>query len=160
MELRMDGLGIVDFGASPTDTIAAVRDDLGFNKTDDSNWGPAWGDYGACPGTEYRQVSFGGLTLGFSDVERFQPAGTRQFISWTYDGDPAIEVVVGVDVGMTVADLQGLYPTVSLLYDDVVYGDVFRVEGSVSGEQLWGRLTGPDAGDTIEYLVGGWGCGE
>ena len=156
----MDGLGIVDFGATPTDTVKAVRDYLGFNKTDDSGWGPAWGDYGACPGTEYRQVRFGGLYLSFSDVDRFQPAGTRQFISWAFVGDPAIVIPFGADIGMTLADLQSLYPTATVAYDDLWFGHHFLVEGPVFGEQLWGTLTGPNPGDTIDYLTGGVGCGE
>jgi hypothetical protein len=160
MEFLMDGLGIVELGTKPAKTINTVRDYLGFDPTLDSGWGPAWGDYGACPGTEYRQVRFGGLYLGFSDVDRVTPAGTREFIDWSYDGDPQIDVLSGIDVGMTVADLQSLYPSVTLAYDDLWFGDVFRVEGPVSGQQLWGRLTGPNPGDTIIYLTGGIGCGE
>ena len=160
LEFLPNGLGIVDFGAAPPATISAVRDYLGFPPTFDSGWGPAWGDYGACPGTEYRQVEFQGLTLQFSDVDRFQPAGTRQFIGWSYDGTPPGIAIFGVDVGMTMADLQALYPTAILGYDDLWFFDNFRVDGPVFGEQLWGTLSGPTAADTIETLVGGIGCGE
>jgi len=160
LEFLADGLGIVDFGAAPPEAVGAVRDYLGFNATFDSGWGPAWGDYGACPGTEYRQVEFQGLTLQFSDVDRFQPAGTRHFIAWSYDGTPAGIAPFGIDVGMTVANLQALYPTVVLAFDDLWFGDVFRVDPGVAGLQLWGMLTGPNAGDTIIYITGGIGCGE
>jgi hypothetical protein len=161
LEFLADGLNIVDFGERPAATVTAVRDYLGTIKTFDSGWGPAWGDYGACPGTEYRQVEFGGLVLQFSDGGNFQPAGTRHFFAWSYDGTPpGITTPGGLDVGMTVADLQALYPSVMLAYDDLYYGDVFRVEGASPGEQLWGMLTGPGSSDTITYLTGGWGCGE
>ncbi|MCJ7726423.1 MAG: hypothetical protein MUP76_08575 [Acidimicrobiia bacterium] len=159
-EFLPTGLGIIDFGATPAATITAVKNYLGSNSTFDSGWGPAWGDYGACPGTEYRQVEFQGLTLQFSDVDRFQPAGTRQFIGWWYNGTPAGIAPFGVDIGMTVADLQALYPTAILGYDDMWFFDNFRVDGAVFGEQLWGTLSGPNPTDTIESLAGGIGCGE
>ncbi|MCB2223667.1 MAG: hypothetical protein KQH83_05770 [Actinobacteria bacterium] len=159
-EFRVDGLGIADFGGTPSDVVDAVRARLGFNETADSGWGPAWGSYGACPGTEYRQVEFQGLVLQFTDADLFQPAGTRHFFAWSYDGTPAGIAPAGIDVGTTVADLQALYPTVVLAYDDLYFGDVFRVDPGVNGQQLWGMLTGPDPGDTVTYLTGGYGCGE
>jgi hypothetical protein len=160
LEFLPDGLGIVDFGAPPPAAINAVQGYLGAAPTSDSGWGPAWGDYGACPGTEYRQVTFQGLTLQFTDGDIFQPAGTRHFFAWSYDGTPAGIAPYGVDIGTTVADLQALYPAVAIDYDDLYYGWFFRVETGTQGEQLWGTLTGSDPGDTVVYLTGGWGCGE
>ena len=156
-----DGLNIVDFGATPQEAIGAVRDHLGAGPDFDSGWGPAWGDYGACPGTEYRQVRFGGLTLGFTDDGLFAPAGTRHFYSWYYDGTPAGITPPGeVTVGTTRADLQAQYPAAAFAYDDLWFGHTFRFETPTFGEQLWGTLTGDTAGDTVTYLVGGIGCGE
>jgi hypothetical protein len=159
LEFLQDGLNITDFGDTPPVAIDAVRDYLGMATTFNSGWGPAWGDYGACPGTEYRQVRFGGLTLHFTDAGYFAPEGTRQFFAWSYDGDPPNITVGPLDIGMTVADLQALYPAVTIYAGDPISGDTFRVVGP-GQEQLWGRLTGTGAGDTIVFLVGGTGCGE
>lgn len=159
LEFLADGLNIVAFGATPEEAITVVGTYLGLAPTFDSGWGPAWGDYGACPGNEYRQVEFEGLVLQFTDADLFQPAGTRHFFAWSYDGTPPDVAFGPLEVGTTVAELQALYPAVQLFADDPIYGDTFRVEGA-DGEQLWGRLTGVDPGDTIVYLTGGWGCGE
>lgn len=159
LEFLQDGLDITDFGDTPPVAINAVRDYLSMETTFNSNWGPAWGDYGACPGTEYRQVKFGGLTLHFTDAGFFAPEGTRQFFAWSYDGDPPNITTGPLDIGMTVADLQALYPAVTIYAEVPIFGDTFRVVGP-GQEQLWGRLTGTGAGDTIVYLVGGIGCGE
>lgn len=156
----MDGLNIVAFGASPPNTINVVGSYLGLTPTFDSAWVAAAGDFGICPGTEYRQVEFGGLTLRFTDGDLFQPAGTRHFFAWAYDGDPADITPALLDVGITVADLQALYPAVQLFGDDPLFGSTFRIDGPHNGEQLWGTLTGVGPADTIKYLTGGWGCGE
>lgn len=156
-----DGLSIVDFGATPPQAISAVEDHLGSALTFDSGWGPAWGDYGACPGTEYRQVRFEGLTLHFTDADRFQPAGTRHFFAWSYDGNPPGITPAGeLTIGTNRADLQTMYPAATFAYDDLFFGHVFRVEYPTFGIQLWGTLTGDTPGDTITYLTGGVACGE
>ena len=160
LEFRASGLNIVAFGATPTDAIDTVRSYLGFDPTFDSGWVAAWGDYGVCPGNEYRQVEFGGLILKFTDDAIFQPAGTRHFFSWAYDGNPPGVTPALLDVGITVADLQSLHPAALLFGDDPLYGSTFRVDGAAAGEQLWGTLTGIGPADTITYLTGGWGCGE
>lgn len=159
LEFLQDGLNITSFGDTRPAAVNAVRDHLGVEPTFDSGWGPSWGDYGACPGTEYRQVEFGGLTLMFTDAGYFASEGTRQFFAWSYDGTPPSITMGSLDIGMTVADLQALYPAVIIYGGDPIFGDTFRVEGP-GHEQLWGRLTGTGAGDTIIYLVGGTGCGE
>ena len=159
LEFLRDGLKITDFGDTPPVAINAVRDYLGMETTFNSNWGPAWGDYGACPGTEYRQVRFGGLILMFTDAGYFAPEGTRHFFAWSYDGDPPNITMGPLDIGMTVASLQALYPAVVIYADDPIFGDTFRLAGP-GQEQLWGRLTGTGAGDTVIHLVGGTGCGE
>jgi len=159
LEFLQDGLNITDFGDTHPTAVGAVQGYLGMDPTFDSNWGPAWGDYGACPGTEYRQVEFGGLTLMFTDAGYFAPEGTRQLFAWSYDGNPPGITMGTLDIGMTVGDLQALYPAVTIYGGDPVFGDTFRVVGP-GQEQLWGRLSGTGAGDTIEHLVGGVGCGE
>jgi hypothetical protein len=159
LQFLADGLGIVDFGASPEDAVAIVGAYLGSDPTADSGWGPAWGDYGACPGNEYRQVEFQGLALKFTDAGLFQPAGTRQFFAYSYDGNPPGIAFGQLDIGTTVADLQALYPTVTVYPADEIFGPTFRVEGAGS-QQLWGLLTGTGPADTVTFLTGGWGCGE
>ncbi len=160
LEFLAGGLNIVDFGATPDDTLTLVGAYLDASPTFDSGWVAAAGDYGVCPGTEYRQVEFGGLTLKFTDGDLFQPAGTRHFFAWAYEGTSPGITPSGLDVGLTVADLQTLFPTAQLFGDDPLYGNTFLIEGAVRGQQLWGVLTGVAAADTITYLTGGWGCGE
>ena len=159
LEFRVDGLNIVEFGAAPDEAVAVVGAYLGMSPTFDSGWVPAVGDFGVCPGTEYRQVEFAGLELKFTDEALFQPAGTRHFFAWAYDGNPPGITPWPLDVGATVADLQALYPAALLSGDDPLFGSTFRVDGA-AGQQLWGRLTGTGPADTITYLTGGWGCGE
>jgi hypothetical protein len=160
LEFLAGGLNIVDFGATPDDTLTLVGAYLGSSPTFDSGWVAAAGDYGVCPGTEYRQVEFGGLALKFTDGDIFEPAGTRHFFAWAYDGSSPGITPSALDVGITVADLQALYPAAQLFGDDPLYGNTFLVDGPAEGEQLWGVITGVGAADTITYLTGGWGCGE
>jgi hypothetical protein len=160
LEFLTGGLNIVDFGATPDDALTLVGAYLGSSPTFDSGWVAAAGDYGVCPGTEYRQVAFGGLVLKFTDGDIFQPAGTRHFFGWAYDGSSPGITPSPLDVGITVAALQALYPAAQLFGDDPLYGNTFRLDGAANGEQLWGVLTGAGAADTITYLAGGWGCGE
>ena len=61
-----DGLGIVAFGSDPDGTIAIVQASLGIAPTADTGWVGSF-DYGVCPGTTFRRVSFDGLDLEFAD---------------------------------------------------------------------------------------------
>ena len=150
----------MDFGATPDDTLTLVGAYLDSSPTFDSGWVAAAGDYGVCPGTEYRQVEFGGLTLKFTDGDLFQPAGHPPLLRLGLRRHLGRDHPSGLDVGLTVADLQALFPTAQLFGDDPLYGNTFLIEGAVDGQQLWGVLTGVGAADTITYLTGGWGCGE
>jgi hypothetical protein len=146
LEFLTGGLNIVDFGATPDDALTLVGAYLGSSPTFDSGWVAA--------------AEFGGLVLKFTDGDIFQPAGTRHFFGWAYDGSSPGITPSPLDVGITVAALQALYPAAQLFGDDPLYGNTFRLDGAANGEQLWGVLTGAGAADTITYLAGGWGCGE
>ena len=163
MVFRPDGLGIVWFGTDPAATIAAVEAYLGFPPTADTGW---VGNlvYGVCPGTTYRRVSFDGLDLEFADAGYFGAGGSApQFFTYRYTGSPP-GITPGppqsVDVGMTVAALQAMYPGVTLYPGDELFGPTFRVSTASQYEQLWGQLTGNSATDTVLSVTGGIGCGE
>ena len=153
-----DGLAITTFGDDPATAIGAVQAYLGFPPTFDSGWvGPL--EYGVCPGSEYRQVVFDGLTLQFTDAGYFAPDGTRQLFGYMYNGSPP-NLTVGFDVGNTLADLLAAYPAAQVFTDDPYFGTTFRVEYPGTHEQLWGVLTGDAMDATITQIHGGWGCGE
>ena len=160
LQFLPDGLGITAFGDTPADAVFIVQSYLGAAPDSDSGWGPAWGAYGACPGSEYRQVEFGGLVLQFTDAGYFAPEGTRQFFSWAYDGSPPGIAFGPPEIGTTVADLRLLFPGLEIYGADPLFGDTFRSSGPGPHDQLWGTLTGTGDGDTVTFLSGGWGCGE
>ncbi len=166
VQFRPDGIGFALFGDDMEATIATAMTYFGAISTDSGLLPGGFGDYGVCPGTQFRQVYFLGdtLMLMFSDVDYFSASGTQNFVHYTYyspsgttatDGPPT-----SIDLGNTVAQLQTMWPAVVIVDDDPLYGDMFTVEGGPGFDWLGGTLTGITATDTIEAIQGGVGCGE
>jgi hypothetical protein len=156
--LRNNGLGSAAFGADPDGVIAYVSSIIG-PLTVDTNWvNPQ--SFGACLGTEMRQVSWGDLTLQFSDISNVT-SGRRHFF-W-YDYGPSFGATIapaglktdaGIGVGSTVAELQATYPS-AVVGDDPIGGPNFTINDGLAG-----FLTGVNPTDTVISVLGGTGCGE
>jgi hypothetical protein len=157
--LRANGVGDAVFGADPDGVIAYVTSIIGAFTVD-----TGWVDplsVGACPGTEFRQVYWGDLTLQFTD-ESNVTTRRRHFFSYLYGPTFGAEIApaglktdAGVGVGSTVAELMGTYPTVIINPGDDFGGPNFFIN-----EGLAGFLTGVTPTDTVRSFLGGQGCGE
>jgi len=161
-----NGLDWFDFGADADTVIAAAAARFGAPSSDTGWLAGGFGDYGVCPGTEFRQLAYldDTLTLMFSDVDYFVPGGVRNFIYYAYhspsgttltDGPPA-----SIDIGTTVAQLLAIYPAAEVVGDDPLFGPSFSYRPGSGFEGIYGSLTGTADTDTITYLSGGVGCGE
>lgn len=160
MVLYPNRLGDAAFGADPEGVIAYVSSIIG-PPTVDSDWVDPL-SVGACPGTEFRQVFWGDLTLQFSDDSNVT-TGRRHFFSYVY-GPSFVEGAIapaglktdaGIGVGSTVAELTGTYPAAV-----VNPGDDFGGPNFFINEGLAGFLTGVGPADTVTSVLGGQGCGE
>ena len=160
LDLSADGLGEESFGAESTGVIDYVESIIG-SPTHDSGWlSPA--DTGAtCPGTEIRNVTWGDLSLFFTDNSTVA-SGLRHFASYTYGPaagafvDPfGLSVEGGISVGSTIDQLLAVYPSALITTDNQSASTVFQIVDGLSG-----FLTGTTGSDTITSFVGGFGCGE
>lgn len=158
--LRPEGIGDIDFGADPDSAIAAVRATLG-DPSNDSGWVDPF-TISACPGSEYRRVSWGALSLQFSDSTSAAD-GRRHFFGYEYglvgqtDAEPAgLTTPEGIGVGSTVADVRQIYPDVSVAPgEEGVSSPAFEVtEGGLAG-----LLTDASDDGIVMVLVGGDFCG-
>ena len=156
-----DGLGVVDFGASP-EAVAATLTSMFGAPTIDTGWivEPI------CPGPLYRMMNFGAasefdLAVIFTTAEFFAPAGTEQFFGYSYHGLLVVPVSPpALTVGTTVAQLQALYPGVVITPHELIDNAYAFVVTGNGHENVRGALTGPAAGDTVTEIRGGGSCGE
>jgi len=158
--LRDDGVGDAVFGADPDEVIAYIRSILGAPSAD-SGWADPFSSFGVCPGTEVRGVSWGDLTLLFTDSS-VVTSGRRHFFTYSYG--PAFGATIdplgahtsaGISVGSTVADLKAAYPGVVVNPADDIFAPNFYIN-----DNLTGFLTGATDADTITSFTGGISCGE
>lgn len=160
-EFLPDGLGIVSFGASPEEVLAAMVPLFGAPSRD-----IGWIDEPLCPGPQYRLMDFGvgmfDLFVMFTTGDLFAPAGTGHFFSYEYEGGVTVPVSPpALTVGTKLSELQALYPGVEVLDSPFFQGQyVFRVQGPGPHEGLSGRLSGNGPGDVVLTVRGGIGCGE
>ena len=159
-----DGIGFADFGDDPGSVVGNATGLFG-EPSGDTGWlAGGFGDYGVCPGTFFRQVTFldGKLMLMFSDVDYFVPGGVDNFIHYVYSG--ATPITAGppdsIDIGTTVAQATAIWPGATVEGGDPLFGDVFYFDPGPGYEYLFALLTGTGPGDTIESVAGGVGCGE
>lgn len=159
LDLSADGLGEESFGAESTGVIAYVESILG-SPTHDTGWIDPVATGVACPGTEVRHVTWGDLSLFFTDQSSVT-SGLRHFAAYTYGPaagpfiDPfGLSIEGAISVGDTVDELLAAYPD-AVVNDDELGGASFHIV-----EGLGGFLTGISGGDTITTFVGGFGCGE
>lgn len=154
IELRGDGLGVVELGAAPDVAIAAVSAALG-QPTADTGWQSASSAYGTCPGTQVRGVEWDHLVLLFTDGAT--PYGRSQHLfSWRLTGaPPALGTAKGLGYKATVADAQELYPG-----EVEVTPPQDPFPGFVTIKLPGGPITGYLEGDVLTNLEAGAPCGE
>jgi hypothetical protein len=161
LSLRDDGLGEARFGTDADAVVEFVNSLLG-DPTTDSGWVPAAGQFGSCPGTEVRGVSWRDLTLMFGDASTVT-SGRPHFFAYVYGpafartgiDPPGLQTVAGIGIGSTVAQLRAAYPAA-----DVHEGDRITPPGFSLGDDFSGILTGVTDADTVRAIAGGVGCGE
>jgi len=154
IELRGDGLGVVDLGATPDAAIAAVTAALG-DPTLDTGWEASSSAYGTCPGDRVRGVEWNHLVLLFTDGST--PYGTAEHLfAWRLTGaPPALGTAKGLGYEATVADAEELYP-----------GEVEVTEAEEPFPAFLtvpvgdGTITAYLDGDVITNLEAGAPCGE
>ncbi len=157
--LRNDGLGDALFGADPEQVVAYVTANLG-KPTADSGWADPFSAFGVCPGTEVRGVTWGDLTLLFSD-DSSVVSGRRHFFSYLL-GPPFGSTVQPagmatperIGVGNTVGELRFTYPDVEL-NDDEIQGPSFVLDNGING-----TMTGLADDELIKFISAGPRCGE
>lgn len=160
LSFEVDGLGIVDFGASPDDVIATLTALFGPSLRD-----TGWVDEPLCPGPMNRFVDFGvdlfDFQVMFTTGDLFAPAGTEHFYTYRYNGGTPVPISPpDLTVGTTVAQLQALYPGVIIDESPFVVGDYVYLFEAGPNEALSGNLSGNGAGDVVLSVQGGIGCGE
>lgn len=157
--LRADGLGDALFGTDPDQVIAYVSANLG-KPTADSGWADPLSAFGVCPGTEVRGVTWGDLTLLFSDDSPVV-SGRRHFFSYLL-GPPfgatvqpaGMTTAERIGVGNTVGELRFTYPDVEL-FDDEIAGPSFLLANGING-----AMTGTADDELVTFVSAGPRCGE
>ncbi len=161
------GFQTVPFGVEPDVAIARVA--LAFGEpTQDTGWTPAQ-DLGPCPGEFVRLVSWGELSVLFSDeVSPFAVPGARHFTAWLYTGpatpgDQGLRTGTGIGLGSTRAELEAAYGDRLIVIEDDLFGPSFRVDFEPDADDfiyLSGALSESGPGGVVIGLAGGRGCGE
>jgi hypothetical protein len=158
--LRDDGLGDALFGAETDEVIAYVRSIIGA-PTADTGWVDPFSVFGVCPGTEVRGVTWGDLTLLFSDSSTVT-SGRRHFFHYSYGPpfgstiEPAgMRTSTGVGVGSTIAELRAGFPGVVVNPADDIFDANFYVSDTFRG-----FVSGTADTDLVTSIAGGVGCGE
>lgn len=154
IELRGDGLGVVDLGAAPDAAIAAVTDVLG-DPTLDTGWEASSSAYGTCPGDRVRGVEWDHLVLLFTDGSTAYGT-TEHLFAWRLTGaPPALGTAKGLGYEATVADAEELYPgEVEITEAEEPFPAFLTVP---VGD---GTITAYLDGDVITNLEAGAACGE
>ncbi len=167
MVLIPGGFQTVPFGVEPDVAIGRVA--LAFGEpTADTGWIPSQ-DLGPCPGEFVRLVSWGELSVLFTDeVTPFAVPGARHFTSWLYTGpaapdDEGLRTAAGIGLGSSRGDLDAAYGERLIVIEDDLFGPSFRVDFEPDADDfifLSGALSdsGPDG--VVIGLAGGRGCGE
>ncbi|MCP3934502.1 MAG: hypothetical protein GY708_03925 [Actinomycetia bacterium] len=147
--LHGGGLGPVTFGldaATVTEFMGGVLGPPGS----DSGWVDSFSQFGTCPGSEVRGVTYGSLQILFGG-----PDDDRTFFSWAYFDQGAgdvygLQTPEGIGLGSTREVIDAAYP-------GTVFHEADVIPASASFSNMW--ATFDDAG-VVMYISGGSGCGE
>lgn len=158
---EVDGLGIVQFGASPDEVVAAMTPLFGAPAIDSG-----WIVEPICPGPEFRFMQFSeelfDFRLLFTTGDLFVGGGVGHFFAYQYNGATPVPVnPPDLTVGTTLTQLQALYPQTQVVENPFFQNEWdYLIEGSTQYELLSGNLSGNGPGDVVLNVKGGIGCGE
>lgn len=149
--LTANGLGIIDFGAEPDETIDTVRAALvGASPSVDSDWvtiDNLSNEFGVCRQgtTAVRSVAIDNLTLYFTNGgTSFADEGTRHFAAFVADdGVFPLKTVGGVGPGDTLEQVLAAHTDSSAAAG--LTGGVDAYVSSPPGSDRWLRATAEDA---------------
>ncbi len=167
--LTSDGLGVIQFGAAPQDTIDALSSALG-SPDEDSGW-VAYSNYqpgfGVCGGTQWWMARWGQLGVLFTNGADsvYAPEDQPHFAMYGYGwwiGVPPDEIPLRTSAGLTLGDTKD--ETLAL------YGEAATFVAGDEIVQPYVRLDLDDANPqlalldrqtlTIVQIRGGTSCGE
>jgi hypothetical protein len=168
--LLAGGLGVVDFGADPDETIETVRSAVvGASASVDTDWvtiDNLSNEFGVCRQgtTEARTVTIDNLTLFFSNAgTTFAEEGVRHFVGYTADeGVFPFKTVEGVGPGDSLG--QVLAAHADAVAAPGLTGGVDAFITSPPGSDVWLRATAAEAAastDTaavVSSVTGGRFC--
>lgn len=155
-----DGLGLVDFGATPDEVVAALSPWFGAPTKD-----TGWIAEPLCPAPTYRLSGFGPVlfdfTVIFTTAEWFLPAGNGHFFGYSYGGATGTPTgPPALTAGTTKADVLALYPDATFGVHPLIDSAYQFVVDPPGPEYLSGALNGNDPGSTVTGIRGGGACGE
>jgi hypothetical protein len=171
LELEPDGIGAVDFGATPDVAIAYATTVLGPPDRD-TGWVDSFSEFGTCPPPEVRGVQWGTSPTGFAKAftllftkaaTSHAPGGGEHLFGYDYyGGDVDLATPEGLTVGSTLADAQMMYPTIEINESpwDPTAGTWVVDDDREDDAQLFGYATGRADTDLVTSIVGGITCGE
>ncbi len=168
--LADDGIGGIDFGATPAATIAYATAELGA-PDNDTGWIPGLtSPYGVCPEPEVRGVEWGtsaggfgaALTLLFTNSTTTHASGEHFFGYYYFGGTPLLSTEAGITFGSTNQELQTAIPSAVVQEDpfDPSAGSWFSDLDDTDMNLLWGFSTSVSPGGTLTSVNGGSTCGE
>ena len=168
--LADDGIGGVDFGATPEATIAYATAELG-PPDNDTGWIPGLtSPYGVCPEPEVRGVEWGtsasgfgaAITLLFTSATTTHASGEHFFGYYYFGGTPLLSTEEGITFGSTNEELQTAIPSAVIQEDpfDPSAGSWYSDLNETDMNLLWGFSTSVAPGGTLHSVNGGSTCGE
>ncbi len=148
--LHGGGLGPVTFGLD-ADTVTEFMAGVLGPPADDSGWINSFSQFGTCPGSEVRGVTYGSLQILFGG-----PDDDRTFFSWAYFDQGAgdvygLQTPEGIGLGSTQATIEAAYPGTEFYEAD----EVFPASGRFAN--MWATF---DNAGAVMYISAGSGCGE
>lgn len=160
--LEADGLGPVEFGATPEEAIAEVTARLG-PASSDSGWVNSRGTFGTCPGNLTRVVRWESLRLFFSDGPTDFGEDVYHFFYYSQssvetDVVIALRTAAGIGIASTVEELTDAYGNRLTIESTSPFGATFSVADGGPG-LLSGTLTESVPEGQVTSLAGGFGCG-
>ena len=168
--LADDGIGGIDFGATPEATIAYATAQLG-PPDKDTGWIPGLtSPYGVCPEPDVRGVEWGtsasgfgaAFTLLFTNATTTHASGEHFFGYYYFGGTPALATEEGITFASTNQELQTAITSAVIQEDpfDPSAGSWFSDLDNTDMNLLWGFSTSVSPSGTLMSVNGGSTCGE
>ena len=163
--LQPEGLGPLPFGTDVQRTLLVLTGALG-NPDNDTGWVPADLGFLQCPGIRARVVTWGSLTVFFSDGPTdWGPDGHEHLFSFAYSlpedssspAGPELRTSEGLKLGAVLSRASSIYGEASITTDHPADGTILEVDVPGPG-YLRGIFSGPEPEDTLISISGGIGC--